>query len=137
MRIFSTAALVTAFTLVTSLKIFANPLTQVTPSLDKDSYTMTVAWMHTSPGASTGIRGGDVKLYRTSTQQSEVLGAATVAIHGVLHSDCVNFASDSASGNAQITIFTTPNAARFEIRDVPTYVINARDVLSCGIAKVR
>lgn len=104
-------------------------------AVQRDSITATVSWMHHAPGGQTGIRAGDIQFFKQSSGETESIGAATIAIVGVMPADCFQMANHSASGSAQLTLFIDANSARFEIRDTPTYVIDAKSIRTCGIRK--
>ncbi len=100
----------------------------------RDVYSMNVHWNHTAPSA-INLQGKDVKLTRSYANQTEDLGAVRVRIIGSLSDDCKAMAGQSASGNAQLHLFTAANSASYEISDIPTYVIDASKVYSCGLKK--
>ncbi len=102
---------------------------------DRDVYILNVDWIHSAASHSTNIQGSDVKLYRNYINSSESLGHVRVRIVGPLAQDCVAMASQSAAGSAQIHLFTDRNSARYEISELPTYIINASAVRSCGLKK--
>lgn len=112
---------------------FAGAVNLISNSVDRDSYTFTASWMHAAPGTQTGIRVGDLQIVRTSTGQTETAGSATLVLVGVLPNECREMAIQSATGLSQVTLFTDSNSARFEIRDTPTYVIDVKNIRSCGI----